>query len=208
MKKLLIVLLTLLTLQINSKAVEPSEPPTFGRVVITGLVAGSVLMCAYDYLNTSYPSFKSTNGLYISTGADPKMAYNENSYDGLYKIGYQYDQLQFYGQGEYFNNLNYQSLGFGMNFIVINRKASLSFGPEYNRITRPWKSFNSTGININLNYNFNHHLAIELNSNFKTRPDITKKWMYNTGLLLTYKFNNKRNIFNFKKWLIENYDNI
>jgi hypothetical protein len=186
MKKI-VVILVLFSVLVRLEAVEPSNSPSVGTMALNAWVWGMVGFAALDYFN-DYKS-ASEEGLFIAAGFDPKMAYKEKAFDGVFRAGITFNRNEIYIGNEIFTAIDYFSTNVGYDRIVFDRKLSLLTGVEYTWINRPGRGYyHSFGGNITFRYKVNSRRSGELRSNLKSRPDISKPYIFSNYINVYFKF--------------------
>lgn len=184
MKRLLLILLfTSYTFQLQADIWESNIYRKIGYGYAVGAMLSSI---AFDQFY--YTSDRNNNGLYISPGFDPKMALDKYA-DLRLKMFYHYNKFEpsityeFVGQ-----DIQYQGISLGVDYLLINRKLSLLGGIEttriYNRNPSNLQIVQSFGTNTEIRYLINNKLSVSYVGNIKTRPDITKQIVYSGYLSL------------------------
>jgi hypothetical protein len=155
---------------LNIKAVEPSNAPSIGT----------------DYMNDYKPA--SVDGAFFVFGLDPKMALNYHALDGVFRFGYTLKHNEVYIGSEVFEAIDFYSYNLGYDRMLFDRKLSLLVGGEYALIQRPRGLYHSVGLNTTSRYKVKDWLYLELRNNLKSRPDITKPYIFSNYITLYFKF--------------------
>ncbi len=179
-KKCLILTLIILGCLKNINAVQPSEAPTTNFLVLNGAIYAVAGIALFDYFNDYKPG--NSNGAFFALGFDPKMAYSENAYHGMTRLGYNFNKNEVFIGNEMFNAIDYYSLNAGYDRILFDRKMSFLAGAEYSLIYRPDGQYHSIGANITTRFKVTDWLFFELRSNIKTRPDISKTHIFSNSI--------------------------
>lgn len=186
-----ILLITALTVAMRSNCIEPSKQPTLLTIGVNVLFFGGIGYCVFDYVNGNNPNDMNRQGMYISLGADPKMAFVEKSPDIIMELGYTINRVSAYISTESFDVIDFKYNGFGLDYAIIDKKMSLHVGVEAGEIDRPYGSFNSIGLNVKTSLNINKKIGMALKSNIKTRGDITKKYIASNYVSVNWFFGQK-----------------
>lgn len=172
MKKLITILL-ILSLTVSTNAVQPSNAPTAGTLLLNAAFYGAIGFCVFDYVNNRDRITTNEQGLFLSSGLDPKMLINENVIDLIINTGYAFTRNEIYLSYENFDAIDFEFYGVGYNRAIVDRKLSLLIGSEVGLI----ESKLSYGANVMARLILSKNVSLELNSNIKTRPDISKDYI-------------------------------
>lgn len=127
---------------------------------------------------------RQTDGLYFSQGLDPKMIFDGTGLDCQERLFARYGRFEPSINYEFFSNIDYQGLGFGAGYAVINRKVSLITGLETTFIWNQFQHVQSYGMNAEIRYIINDRFSFSYLGNIKTRPELKSKHSVYSGYLL------------------------
>ena len=189
MKNIIVIILLFSSVNIIASDMWTENP---ARKQVAGyFVAGLVLMPIFDQF--FYTSDRNSNGLYFSPGFDPKMVI-EGYFDSRVKLFYHYNRFEPFLAYEYVgSDIKYQGYSLGCDYLIIDRKLSLLAGLETTRIFNK-NSDNlhisqSIGINTEIRYLISERLSISYIGNTKTRPEISKNFVYSGYININLKIN-------------------
>jgi hypothetical protein len=164
------------------------DPSPIRKAVLIGYASAFVALPLIDYYN--YHPYKGDNGIYLSGGIDPKMAFTEGLDIRLGMFGH-YNRIEPSIIYESFPEMKYNAISFGAGYMPIKRKVSLIIGGEYSRI---WNRnpnnlhiVNSFGANAEIRFNTNTRFSLSYIANIKTRPEISKGYVFSSYINLNFK---------------------
>lgn len=190
MKKIILILISA-SLFANIQA--QGNHNIYRKTVICGLFVADAMLPIFSYY--WYRENRNTNGLYISSGIDPKMAYDGNL-DMRIKLFGHYSRIEPGLTYEYFPAINYESVSLGTDFLIINRKigwlAGLETSKIWNRNPTKLQEVWSWGINSEIRFLLNNRWSVSYIGNIKTRTELeSKKAVYSGYIQINYKIYGK-----------------
>jgi hypothetical protein len=186
MKKALLLFTIFMSLYVKA---EMTDKNIYRKVFLYGYVSAFPIFIASDYYWT-FPD-RNTNGLYISSGFDPKMMISEGM-DLRCKVYYHYKRFEPSIIYESFPNKKYESYSFCIDYLITDRKFSCLAGIEHSKIfnynVKNLHKVNSYGINTEFRLLLKKRWFLSYCANIKTRPELaTKKIVYSGYLQLNFK---------------------
>lgn len=131
---------------------------------------------------------RQTNGLYLSQGLDPKMIFDGVGLDFYERLSGHFNRIEPSIIWESFSQIDFQAIGFSLDYAIINRKVSLLTGFETLSIFNQNKSVQGYGVNAEVRYLINNRYSISYLGDIISRPELsTKKAIYNGRLNLIIK---------------------
>lgn len=146
-----------------------------GSFIIGSLFAGFCMVPIYD--NFWYSPERSSDGFYISGGLDPKILIIDQDLDFRVKLFYHWNRIEPSLIYENYNNIEYQSLTLGFDFLVIDRRFNLLVGPETSTINNQNKIVQSLGLNLESRLLLTDKISLSAIGNLKSRPELSGKDM-------------------------------
>lgn len=180
MRKLLILTMTVFCLSVKAS--------TLGSILIGAVFLGTPTTIAYAHYWHHGNGF--SDGCYVSPGLDLKWS-SEGLIDMRTKLFIHHKRFEPNIVVEIFPDIRYRSIGIGLDYAVINRKLGFLSGVESSYI----ENFNggklytalSVGVNGEIRYVINNNTSISYISNVKTRPEISKKYVYSGYINFNFK---------------------
>lgn len=157
----------------------------YGKAALCGWFAAGAMTPAFDHY--WYDADRPTNGLYLSTGFDPKMALDEGL-DIRFKAFGHYNKIEPSITYEYFKWADLEAVSLGLDYMIIRRKLSWLAGVEGSKIWNSGDEVLSWGVNSEVRFLLSSRWAVSYVGNIKTRPENShKKAVYSGYLNLIFK---------------------
>jgi len=155
-----------------------------GSAVLGTIFIGTPTTLAYCHY--WHDNFDSENGLYVSPGVDPKML-SELKLDIRQRVYYKHNRLNPYFVWEAFGWAEYESYTTGLDYCLIDRKLAFLTGFETGIIHNQGKKAWTNGVNVELRLHTKGNYSVSYIGNVKTRPEISKDYVYSGYIHLNIK---------------------